>query len=179
MLEQELLEKARKFDRQTLAEIYDRYNPELYRYAARLLGDPLLAEDCVAETFRRFLHAIQRGGGPEKYLRAYLYQIAHYWINDYYRRNHPGETQLENAAHLPAELSTAEEAAREMQAENLRQALRVLTPEQRQVVTLRFLEGWSQAEVAEALEKPVGAVKALQHRGLSALRRILNLQEVE
>jgi RNA polymerase sigma-70 factor (ECF subfamily) len=48
-----------------------------------------------------------------------------------------------------------------------------LTPDQRQVVILKFLEGWSNAEVAETLNKPVGAVKSLQHRALGALRRIL------
>ncbi len=46
-----------------------------------------------------------------------------------------------------------------------------LTPEQREVVVLKFLEGWENAEVAALLGKPVGAVKALQHRALEALRR--------
>ncbi|MFL7894397.1 MAG: RNA polymerase sigma factor [Anaerolineales bacterium] len=51
--------------------------------------------------------------------------------------------------------------------------MRRLTPDQRQVVTLKFLEGWSNAEIAKSINKPVGAVKSLQHRALQALRQRL------
>ncbi len=71
---------------QALAEIYDRYSPGLYAYAMRLLGDACLAEDCVSETFARFLKSLRAGQGPEAYLQAYLYRIAHNWITDHYRR---------------------------------------------------------------------------------------------
>jgi RNA polymerase sigma-70 factor (ECF subfamily) len=57
--------------------------------------------------------------------------------------------------------------------ERARYALLSLTPDQRQVIMLKFLEGWQNPEIARALNKPVGAVKSLQHRGLAALRRIL------
>jgi RNA polymerase sigma-70 factor (ECF subfamily) len=57
--------------------------------------------------------------------------------------------------------------------QRLRAALRKLTPDQRQVITLHFIEGWDIVEVAENLQKPVGAVKSLQHRALAALQRIL------
>jgi RNA polymerase sigma factor (sigma-70 family) len=69
------------------------------------------------------------------------------------------------------ELSLAYAELEEQQ--RVRAALRLLTPEQRQVIVLRFLEEWSLKEVAEVMQKPVGAVKALQHRALAALRRIL------
>lgn len=66
---------------------------------------------------------------------------------------------------------------RRLDGEQLRTALRLLTPEQRQVVALKFLEGWQNEEIAEALEKTVGAVKAQQHRGLASLQRILTSEE--
>ena len=75
--EDELLHAARQFDRQALTEIYDRYSTALYAYAMRLLGNPELAEECVADTFQRFLLALRAGGGPDGYLKAYLYRIAH------------------------------------------------------------------------------------------------------
>jgi len=68
--EGELLALVHRFDEQALAEVYDRYSPGIYRYAVRLLGDQDLAEECVAETFSRFLKALKQGKGPHKYLRA-------------------------------------------------------------------------------------------------------------
>ena len=87
--QEELLRRARKFDQQALAEIYDSYSTGLFGYALRLLGDTNLAEECVAEAFTRFLNALHSGKGPKDHLKAYLYRIAHNWITDYYRRHPP------------------------------------------------------------------------------------------
>jgi RNA polymerase sigma-70 factor (ECF subfamily) len=57
----ELLERAKGFDLQALAEIYDTYSPGLYSYAYRMLDNESLAEECVAETFSRLLHALKNG----------------------------------------------------------------------------------------------------------------------
>jgi RNA polymerase sigma-70 factor, ECF subfamily len=171
--EAELLNGARALDMEAMALIYDRYSPGLYGYAMRLLGDECLAEDCVAETFSRFLKGLRGGHGPEEHLQAYLYRVAHNWITDQYRRQPPAPLAL------PEDLR-AEEAAQpeqqidlQMEQQRVRSALRLLTPDQRQVITLRFLEGWENEEVAQVLQKPVGAVKALQHRALVSLRKWL------
>jgi RNA polymerase sigma-70 factor (ECF subfamily) len=102
--DKELLKSARAFDQQTLAEIYDQYSPKLYRYAIRLLGDDTQAEDCVAETFSRFLNALQQGGGPKEHLQAYLYRIAHNWITDQYRRQSPVPLEQEEPLESPSQL---------------------------------------------------------------------------
>jgi RNA polymerase sigma-70 factor (ECF subfamily) len=57
--------------------------------------------------------------------------------------------------------------------DQVRQALGRLTPEQQSVVVLKFLEGYSNAEVGALMNKPEGAVKSLQHRALAALKRAL------
>ncbi len=88
---QELIIRAKRFDPQALAEIYDSLSPAIYRYALRLLGEQEQAKECMAETFQRFLTALQRGAGPDEFLRAYLYRIAHNWITDYYRRKQSPE----------------------------------------------------------------------------------------
>ena len=174
-----LLRRARQFDEQALAEIYDTLSPAIYAYAMRLLGDVELAEDCVAETFSRFLTAVSFGGGPRDYLKAYLYRVAHNWITDGYRRARPEsplELNLELTADENAEPHTS--VVDEMERQELRAALALLTPEQRQVVTLKYLENLDNAEIAEALQKPVGAIKSLQHRALATLRRILEGNEM-
>lgn len=170
---EKLLQKARAFDQEALAKIYDLFSDELYGYAYKHVGTPQIAEDLVAETFRRFLTALERGGGPEDHLRAYLYRITHNLVTDLYRREPPPPQELEEDQLVEDSPGPAAIMAEQQEADRVRHALRLLTPEQRQVVTLRFLEGWSSAEIAQSMEKSLGAVKALQHRGVASLQRIL------
>ena len=172
----DLLKGARNFDQQVLGEIYDLYSGKLYAYAMRLLGSQDLAEECVAETFSRFLLALKNGGGPQEYLQAYLYRVAHNWITDTYRRQPPPSLELKEeleAKDKSVELRTEER----IQQNRLRRAMRMLTEDQRQVIALRFLEEMENEEVAAVMQKEVGAVKALQHRAVISLRRILTTLE--
>ena len=173
--QEELLHKAKELDQAALAEIYDTYSTSLYGYALRLLGDPAIAEDCVAETFSRLLKALHAGKGPQKQLKAYLYRIAHNWIADVYRRSPKHCLSLEEGPELSHALRVEEQVDRRILAGQLRTALFQLTPDQRQVIMLVYIEGWRKAEVAAALGKPIGAVKSLQHRALKSLRKKLVL----
>ncbi len=174
--EEQLLGRARRFDGDSLAEIYDLYQPGVYRYAMRLLGDVCLAEECVADTFYRFLKALQAGGGPQDHLQAYLYQIAHNWITDHYRRQPPPPLPL--AEEIQDDQDDPAQAAHErMQQAQVRAALVRLTPDQRQVLVLHFLEGWENESIAKILNKPITAIKALQRRGLGSLRKMLLPEE--
>jgi RNA polymerase sigma-70 factor (ECF subfamily) len=167
-----LLEKARCFDLDALGEIYDLYSSGIYRYAMRLIGDECQAEECVSDTFSRFLQALKNGGGPQDHLQAYLYRVAHNWITDLYRRAPPPPLPLVEDLRCQRE-GPDQAAADRIEQEQVRAAVTLLTPEQRQVVVLKFLEGWENEGIAAAIGKPVGAVKALQHRAVSALRRML------
>jgi RNA polymerase sigma-70 factor, ECF subfamily len=172
--EQELLTQACQLDSSALAEIYDIYSPSLYRYSMRLLGDDCTAEDCVSETFSRFLKALQAGKGPRDYLQAYLFRTAHNLVVDHYRRQSPTEELDED---LPQTETTEGIADHNLRQSRVRAALHKLTEDQQQVVALKFLEGWENEEIARALHKPIGAVKSLQHRALAQLQKIL-LDEV-
>lgn len=170
---EKLLQKAREFDQKALAEIYDLFSDRLYAYAYKHVGKPQVAEDLVAETFQRFLSALEQGGGPKDHLQAYLYRITHNLITDLFRRQPPPSVELDEELLAEDQPGPAGQVAAEMEADRVRQALRLLTPDQRQVVTLKFLEGWTAQEIARSMDKSLGAVKALQHRGLAALQRIL------
>lgn len=139
----------------------------------RLLGEVSLAEDCVSETFSRFLKGLNCGQGPDEHLQAYLYRIAHNWITDSYRKNTPNMLELDET--YPADETRHPESQTELglQKQELRKALRSLTPDQRQVIYLRFIEGWDIEEVAQSLGKPISAIKTLQHRAVGSLKRIM------
>lgn len=169
--EQELLQRASQLETRALAEVYDTHSPGIYRYAMRLLGDMTLAEDCVAETFARFLKSLQERRGPRDHLQAYLYRIAHNWIVDVYR-NHEQTVEMDDAIRSEADVPE-EEAARRIRQRQVREAIRSLTPDQQNVISLKYLEEWSNEEVARVLKKPVGAVKSIQHRALKSLHRLL------
>ena len=168
--EQDLLIQAKQLDSCALAEIYDLYSPRLYRYAIRLLGDACMAEDCVAETFSRFLQALRFHNGPKDYLQAYLFRTLHNLVVDHYRRQPPIETITDKA---PGPDNPEESAEWHIRQLRIKAALHELTSDQQQVIALKFLEGWENEEIAHALHKPVGAIKSLQHRALAHLQKIL------
>jgi RNA polymerase sigma-70 factor (ECF subfamily) len=160
-------------DKRALSEVYDQFSPGLYRYAVRQLGHVDHAEECVADTFSRFIQALHQGGGPREHIQAYLYRIAQNWITDFYRRSPLSTVEL-NTDLASNDESPSETVAANLEQEHVRKALTKLTIDQRQVIVLKFLEGWSNKDIAQALNKPVGAIKSLQHRGLARLKRTLN-----
>jgi RNA polymerase sigma-70 factor, ECF subfamily len=170
--ENELIQRAARFEQAALGEIYDCYSLGVFRYAVRLLGDTALSEDCVADTFTRYLQALRSGGGPQDHLQAYLYRIAHNWITDQYRRQPLPPLPLFDEV-ADGEDDLLQSIIDDMQTRQVRGALVCLTPDQRQVIVLKYMEGWKNEAVALALKKPVSAVKGLQHRAIEALRRIL------
>jgi len=165
------------FDRQALVGIYRQYNAEIFRYAYRMLGDRDLAEDCVSETFSRFLRAARNGRKPIDAVRPYLYRVAHNWITDHFRSQPHQNLSLEHELHADPEANPSSMFSRDVERERVRTALLQLPAEQRQVIELRFLEEWRHQEIAEVLGKSVEATRALQYRALTTLRRLLVEQE--
>lgn len=157
--------------KQALVEIYEFYSPRLYRYAFRLLGNQDLAEECVAETFSRFLRAVQLDRRKPDNVQAYLYRTAHNWIIDQYRLREMDE--LDPEKHIDPTGNPSMAVAERLEQERVRSALLHLPAEQRQVVVLRFLEDWSHEQVADVIGKSIEATRAIQHRAIAALRRLL------
>ncbi len=153
-----------------LSDIYDTHAPRVYRYIYHRLGDRSLAEDLTGEVFVRFLNVT---AAPDN-VGAFLYRIAHNLIVDYLRHNQPARVVSDD---VPVDQADpARLAELEMERARLRRLIARLTPDQQQVIVLKFLEGLSNEEIARVLDKPVGAVKALQHRGLVALRDLLSAE---
>jgi RNA polymerase sigma-70 factor (ECF subfamily) len=173
------LTKTITFSKEDLIRIYEENSDGLYRYAVRLLSDEDLAEECVSETFSRFLQIVRRGGGPKDNIRAYLYRMAHNWITDHYRRQPLSQVSLEESTSEQGAAGTAQQVFEILERDRVRRALLKLPPDQQQVIHLRFLEDWSHAEIANLLGKTIEATRSLQYRALATLRQILIVEDDE
>ncbi len=167
------LDSAGAYNRQELIIVYEQHNQELYRYAFRLLGEKYLAEDCVSETFSRYLRVVRAGRGPSENVRAYLYRSVHNWVTDHFRRHPLPAAELDLEMHADPGSNPVHLVSQKAERERVRAALMQLPDDQRRVVELRFLEEWSHEAVAQALGKTVEATRALQHRALALLKRLL------
>lgn len=170
----ELLERARKFDREALAEIHDRFYPVVYRYVRFRLDDETACEDISSEAFTRFLQALKRPERKIEDLRGWLLGTAAHLVQDYFRIQYRRPVEALEDHESLSELHTAETLAdQKFSMAALRQAIRQLTPDQQNVLALRFSQELSLEETAKGLGKTVNAVKVLQFRAFAALRRCL------
>lgn len=149
--EHDLLAAARRLDTRALAAIHDRHYPELYRYALYRTGQPATAEDIASDVLMRLLDALHHRRPPQSALRGWLFGVAVNRVADHLRQRPQAE-----------------------QAEPTQIALHALTNEQQDVLALRLVGALSLEETAQALNKTVNAVKAVQFRALEALKRALN-----
>ena len=171
--ESDLLRRVRALDEAALGEVYDATYPLLYRYIFHQVGHAMLAEDLTAEVFNRFLKQLHAGRGPHRYLKAWLYRVARNLVIDEARRQvHRNHANLREDMAADQQ-DVAERAQQSILSQQARASLLELTPKQRDVIILKYLEGMSNDEVASLLKLSVGAVKALQNRGLAAMRRKL------
>ena len=166
-----VLDRAKRYDEAALGELFDRYAPRVYAYIFRRVGDAHQAEDLTGDVFVRVIQAIKSERFWHTSFRAWLYRIAHNLVVDHYRRQ-PAEIDKaldDGLAATDDDLVTT--VSKRLSQQELGPAIRRLTPDQQQVLALRFGAGMTAREVAEVMNKTVGAIEALQHRALAALRR--------
>ena len=177
--EEELLARAVDFDESALSELYDRYELKIYSYIYRRTSDQTLAEDLTAQVFLKMLEAIQSDRTWHSSFSGWLYRIAHNLVIDHYRaRDRQKVVSIDDVPHMPdLGVNPLKAAELALDSEALRGAIRRLTDEQAIVISLRFFEGYSFAEIADMMEKTEGAVKALQHRAVATLRQLLVLEQ--
>jgi RNA polymerase sigma-70 factor (ECF subfamily) len=174
--ERQLLTGARRLDPDALAQIHDCFYEQIFRYVRYRTSDSHVAEDAASEVFVRLLDALQVGKAPRQSLRGWLFGTANHIVSDHFRHHYRGD--IEDLADHETLLASADtdperQLLSHLTNELLRAVLNRLTPEQQQVLTLRFGQGMSHRQVAEILKKSEGAVKLLQFRALRAMRRLL------
>lgn len=169
--DQFLLVRIQQHDREALAEVYDRYFDQLYRYLNYRLGEPEVAADLTGEVFLALVDALKVGRPPRTSLSGWLYTVARNLAADYIKKKGRTVSLIEDM--VAEEVSLSDQVHLSQLAFVLRKAILQLTEEQQHVITLRFGQGLSLAETAQIMEKSVGAVKGLQHRALASLARFM------
>jgi len=171
-----LLEAARRYDADALATIFDQYAPALYKYAFNLCHNSAEADNIVGDAFAQLLEHLAAGKGPRTNLRSYLYQITYHIVINRIRYYAYRISQLDEVANVRSHETSVHGQIEDLELMGmLRSALmNELTDDQRHVVVLRFLEGFSLQETASITGKSVTAVKLLQNRGIAKLRQVLD-----
>ena len=172
--ESKLLEAAKQMDEAALVKIFDLYSSALFNYALRLSGNPVTADHIVGDVFAKLLEQFSIGQGPTANLRSYLFQAVYHRLIDEVRDAHQ-QAPLEVADSLPQDQHPSSLSLEDQLI--LRQVLQILrhrlTSDQRHVIVLRLLEGFSLRETAAIIGKNIDHVKVIQARALAALRQHL------
>ena len=159
--ESALIERA-KSDPEAFGELYRRYVDRIYSYHYRHTGDVQEAEDLTSRTFYRALRSMPRYRDRGLPFQAWLFRIAHNLVANWYRdRSHRRFVALDETAPL----STEEVEPHRLDAR--------LPEDRKTLLILKFVEQMTNAEIGLVLNKSEGAVKALYHRTLLALRRMM------
>ncbi|HEV2929787.1 MAG TPA: sigma-70 family RNA polymerase sigma factor [Propionibacteriaceae bacterium] len=172
---------ARLREPAALTRIYTAYAPALFRFFMASVSDRHLAEDLTGSTFVSAIEGLPKFRGPVEALGGWLFQIARHDLYDHRRKQsrsriEPLDDNLTEAAASDATVDPEELAIDRLEGSRVMGALRELSPDQREVLLLRMAGGMTAPEVATLLGKTTGAVKALQHRGLASLARVLGLR---
>ena len=158
-------------------ELYDCFVERVYRYLYFRTGSHPEAEDLTEQVFLKAWEAIGRYRWQGRPFLAWLYRLAHNTHIDHVRSHKP--TMSLNSDERPVELASSAasvELARALDADLIARALAQLTPDQRQVIVMKFIEGLDNEQIAQSMDKREGAIRALQMRALMSLRRVLESQ---
>lgn len=173
--EQKLIQAAQRGNDQAFAELYDAHVDAIYRYMLYRVENSEVARDLTSEVFLRVVEGFSEYQSRDIPFRAWLYRIAHARTIDYYRRSKSNSRHADNIEdlNLKSEEDVEDSVAAKFEQQLVLEALGILTPDQQQVLLLRFIESYNVQETATILGKSISAVKVLQHRAIQALGREL------
>jgi RNA polymerase sigma-70 factor (ECF subfamily) len=171
----QLVERGQRGDRDELEELYLIHFDRIYSYLHMSVGNRHDAEDLTTQTFLKMLESIGKFRFRSAPFSAWLFRIAHNLAMDHFRaarRWQPEEDVPEPPGQV--ELSAEDEALHSIGRASMLELIEGLSHEQQQVLTLKFVFNFGNAEVATILGKTEGAVKSLQHRALVSLQKQLD-----
>ena len=179
--EESLVERAKQHDQKAITELYEAYFDKIYRYIVLKTGDRIEAEDMTQQVFLKALKSISSFKWKGVPFSAWLYRIAHNQVVDHLRKRSRRPTTLLDESTVSGDSKNNPQniAEQSLNIEQVLSATQNLTEAQREVISLRFTSELSTAQVAKIMGKSLGAIKALQHSAIVALRRTLVVETNE
>jgi RNA polymerase sigma-70 factor (ECF subfamily) len=167
-----LVERAQRGNRDALEELYLLHFDRIYSYLHMSVGNRHDAEDLTTQTFLKMLESIKRFRWQSAPFSAWLFRIAHNLAMDHFRAHRRWQPE-EDVPEPPgsSEPSAEAEAMQSIGRASMLEMIETLSIEQQQVLTLKFVFNFANAEVATILGKTEGAIKSLQHRALVSLQK--------
>jgi RNA polymerase sigma-70 factor (ECF subfamily) len=169
-----LVQRARQGDHEAFAQLYENHFDKIFRYVVLKIGNQTEAEDMTQQVFVRAYESIgsyQMQGVP---FTAWLFRIAHNQMVDYVRKQSKKHTVwLDETIQVRDDSDLEHDVETKIEMEKVVLASQQLTKAQREVISLRFAGGLSITEAAKTMRKSEGAIKALQHSAILALRKTL------
>jgi RNA polymerase sigma-70 factor (ECF subfamily) len=173
----ELVARGQQGDRDALEELYLIHFDRIYSYLHVSVGNRHDAEDLTTQTFLKMLEKIGSFKWQSAPFSAWLFRIAHNLAMDHFRSRRRWQPEEEVPEPPGEEEPSAELAAMQtIGRESMLKLIERLSPEQQQVLTLKFVFNLPNAEVAAILDKTEGAIKSLQHRALVSLQKQIQQQ---
>jgi RNA polymerase sigma-70 factor (ECF subfamily) len=173
-----LVDQAQQGNRDALEELYLIHFDRIYSYLHVSVGNRHDAEDLTTQTFLKMLESIGKFRWQSAPFSAWLFRIAHNLAMDHFRAARRWQPEEEVPEPEPDESTSAEAGALEaIGRKSMLELIEELSPEQQQVLTLKFVFNFANADVATILGKTEGAIKSLQHRALVSLQKQLEKRE--
>jgi len=172
--DKQLIKRAIKGEASAFGLLYDKYQPQIYRFIYLKVSHREEAEDLTHQVFLKSWQSIEKFNFQGFPFSSWLYSVARHQVIDYYRTKKTKIT-FEEVIELETNNDPLPEVIdNELNIEKVKSAIACLREEQQDVIILRFIEDLSLQEVASILEKTQGAIKLLQHRAIKNLRKTLN-----
>ena len=173
-----LVDRAQAGDRGALEELYLIHFDRIYGYLHVSVGNRHDAEDLTTQTFLKMLESIGKFKWQSAPFSAWLFRIAHNLAMDHFRANRRWQPEEDVPEPEPDETTSAEAGAFEsIGRKSMLELIEDLSPEQQQVLTLKFVFNFANGEAATILGKTEGAIKSLQHRALVSLQKQIEKRE--
>ena len=167
-----LLTRIARSDLEAFQAVYDRYSGPVYSLAWSMLRDASVAQEITQDVFL----AIWRGSGAfdvgRGSARSWILSLAHHKSVDAVRKWRRAVTAPLSEG-ITDDADVVEEALRKVDRAGVRDALRALSPDQREAIVLAYYGGYTQREIADRLRTPLGTVKTRIRDGLLRLREML------
>src|SRR5689334_23410486 len=175
-----LVDRAQKGERAALEELYLIHFDRIYSYLHVSVGNRHDAEDLTTQTFMRMIESIGKFRWQSAPFSAWLFRIAHNLAMDHFRANRRWQPEEDVPEPEPDESTSAEAGALEVIGrKSMLDLIEDLSPEQQQVLTLKFVFNFSNGEAATILGKTEGAIKSLQHRALVSMQKQLERRQAQ